>query len=205
MAKAAQDKIDSYLERLRKGLHGINEVDAREIIEELRSHITDKATIDGELAEPVVDAALEALGAPDTLAKEYLTDEVLARTQESRSPVRILDGLFRWANLSVAGLFALLTSLLGYSFGIICLLCAALKTVHPRTAGVWSLPDATGDTSLSVRLGFGPPPANGHELLGWWIVPIGLGLGFVCLLLTTSFARWFIRQFRQSQTLSRSS
>ena len=200
MANTPQHKIDSYLEKLRHGLRGMNDAAAHEIMEELRSHIADKATVNEKLTEPGVDAALAALGAPDTLAKEYLTAEVLARRQETRSPLRILDCLFCWASLSVGGLFALLGSLLGYSFGLLCLLSAVLKVVHPATAGIWLLPDSTGDTNLSVRLGFGPPPANGHELLGWWNVPIGLGLGFVSLLLTTSFARWFIRH---SQTLPR--
>lgn len=205
MANTAQNKIDSYLERLRQGLRGMNDEGVWEVIEELRSHITEKATAKGELNELSVDAALAALGTPETLAREYLTDALLSRTQDTRSPARILNGLFHWASLSVAGLFALLASLAGYSFGLLCLFSAMLKVVHPATAGVWSLLDATGDTNLSVRLGFGPPPANGHELLGWWIVPLGLGLGFACLLLTTSFARWFIRQFRQFQTLPRSS
>jgi uncharacterized membrane protein len=205
MANAAQHKIDSYLEKLRQGLCGMSDVNAHEIVEELRSHILDKASAGGDLTEPAVDMALAALGTPEILAKEYLTDELLARTASTRSPVRIIDGLFRWASLSVAGLFALLASLAGYSFGFLCLLCALLKAVHPRTAGVWSLLDASGDTTISVRLGFGPAPQNGHDLLGLWIVPFGLAAGFTCLLLTTSFARWCIRQFRQTQAFPRSS
>ena len=205
MVNAAQHKIDSYLEKLRQGLRGMSDANAHEILEELRSHIVDKASAGGDLTEPAVDTALAALGSPEILAREYLTDELLSRTASTRSPVRIIDGLFRWASLSVVGLFALLASLVGYSFGFLCLLCALLKAVHPRTAGVWSLLDAAGDTTISVRLGFGPEPQNGHELLGLWIVPLGLAVGFISLLLTTSFARWCIRQFRQTQTFPLSS
>ena len=204
MANTAQNKIDAYLAQLRQGLRGMSDADAHEIVEELRSHITDKASASGQLSETAVDTALASLGSPEALAKEYLTDELLSRTNATRSPVRILDVLFRWASLSTAGLFALLASLAGYSFGLICLFSAILKVVHPRTAGLWSFVDASGDTNISVRLGFGPPPQDAHELLGWWIVPIGLAVGFVCLLLTTSFARWCIHQFRRSQTLRRS-
>ena len=148
MANAAQNKIDSYLEKLRQGLRGMSDANADEIVEELRSHILDKASAGGDFTEHAVDSALEALGSPEIVAKEYLTDELLARTEATRSPVQILDGLFRWASLSVAGLFALLASLAGYSFGLLCLLCALLKAVHPRTAGVWSSLDATGNGSL---------------------------------------------------------
>ena len=39
----SQQMIDAYLGRLRKQLRGMNEESAREIVEELRSHILDKA------------------------------------------------------------------------------------------------------------------------------------------------------------------
>lgn len=201
MANGAQNKIDSYLVKLRKGLRGMNAADADEILREMHSHITEKATVNGELSGTAVDTTLSGLGAPEVLAKEYMTDELLARMEASRSPVRMLDGLFRWASLSVAGFFVLLGSLTGYSFGLVCMLCAMLKPFHPQTGGLWSFLDETGDTTISLRLGFEAAPHSGHELLGWWIVPIGLGVGFVCLLLTTSFARWCVRQFRRSQTL----
>jgi len=67
------------------------------IVEELRSHILDKASANGEATAAGVDAALAALGRPEDLAREYVTDAVLARAEVSRSPVRILKSLFRWA------------------------------------------------------------------------------------------------------------
>lgn len=204
MANEAQNKIDAYLKKLHQGLQGMNDADANEIVRELRSHITDKAGTGGELTGSRVDDTLNALGSPETLAKEYITEQILAQTEESRSPMHILHALFRWASLSVAGFFALLGVLSGYSFGLLCMLCALLKPFHPRTAGLWLIPEATGDTNISVRLGFGPAPQGARELLSWWIVPIDLALGFICLLLATSFARWCIRQFRRSAALSRS-
>ena len=205
MANGAQNKIDSYLAKLREGLRGMITADADEILREMQSHITEKATVNGELNGTAVDTTLSGLGAPEALAKEYMTDELLARMEASRSPVRMLDGLFRWASLSVAGFFALVGSLAGYGFGLLCMLVAVLKPVHPQTAGLWKFLDKTGDPEFSLRLGFGPAPHNGHELLSWWIVPIGLAFGFVCLLLTTSFARWCVRQVRRQRAFPRPS
>ena len=65
-----------------------------------------------------VDAALAALGSPEELASEYMTDKLLARAEVSRSPVRILESLFRWASLSVAGFFVFLASIVGYLLGV---------------------------------------------------------------------------------------
>ncbi len=203
MANEPQTRIDTYLAKLREGLRGMKEADTDEILKELRSHIADKAGAGGEITEVSVDAALGALGPPRELAKEYMTDELLSQMDATRSPMRTLDGLFRWASLRVAGLFALLGSLTGYCFGLLCMLVAVLKPFHPQSAGLWSFLDETGDTSISLRLGFGPAPQNGRELLGWWMVPLGLGVGFVCLLLTNSFAHWCVRQVRRRPRLPR--
>ncbi len=136
----AQQEIEAYLSRLRQRLRGMNDDDVREIVKEMRSHITDKAAAGGEVTAVGVDAAIARLGTPEELASQYTTDDLLARAEVSRSPLRILEGLFRWASLSVAGFFVLMGSLLGYFLGVTLVLSALLKTIHPRTAGLWLLP-----------------------------------------------------------------
>jgi hypothetical protein len=198
----AQHRIDSYLGRLRGRLRGMNHDEVREIVEELRSHILDKAAAsgapNGEITEAGIDAALAALGSPEELAGQYLTDTLLARAEVSRSPVQILSSLFRWASLSAAGFFVLLGSVLGYFFGAVFILVAALKPFHPHTAGLWLISNGADDYEFSFRLGFGSIPAGGRDLLGWWIVPIGWMAGFGLVMLTTHIALWFVRQYRKS-------
>ena len=133
----SQRRIEAYLGRLRGRLRGMKDDEVREIVEELRSHIIDKLVADGETTAAAVDAALAALGSPEELASQYITDNLLARAEVSRSPVRILKSLFRWASLSVAGFFVLLGSILGYFFGAVFTLVAVAKLFHPRTAGLW--------------------------------------------------------------------
>jgi len=198
-AENAQQKIDGYLNRLRAGLRGLRPEEIREIVEELRSHILDKASADGSVAAGV-DAALAALGSPEELASNYVTDAMLARAEVSRSPVGILKSLSRWASLSIAGFFVLLVSIIGYGTGISFFLVALLKPFHPDTAGLWVWRNS-GDITYSVRLGFATPPAGATELLGWWIVPIGFSLGFGLVMLTTHFALWCGRQYRRSRAL----
>jgi hypothetical protein len=186
MAGDAQQRVEAYLGTLRQLLRGMNAEDAREIVEELRSHLMDRVAASGEATNAGVDAALAALGSPEELAKQYMTQNLLARTEASRSPVRILESLFRWASLSAAGLVA------------------ALKPFHPQTAGLWLLRDSTGDPEISLRLGFGSVPGAGRDLLGWWIVPIGLLAGCAVVMLTTRIALWCARQYRRSHLLPRS-
>ncbi len=201
MASDAQQGIETYLGRLRGRLRGINDAEAHEIVAELRSHIMDKAAAGGEISAAGVDAALAALGSPEELASQFMTDTLLARAEVSRSPVQILKSLFRWASLSVAGFFVLLGSILGYFCGVVFMLVAVAKLFHPRTAGLWTYRDSTGDLALSFRLGFGNVPGAGKDLLGWWIVPIGWLAGCGLVMLTTYIAVWFVRRYRKSRAL----
>jgi hypothetical protein len=114
--------------------------------------------------------------------------------------VQILKSLFRWASLSVAGFCVLLGSLTGYFLGIVFMLCALLKPFHPHTAGLWFIPDGAGDSEISIGLGFGSIPA-GREVLGWWIVPLGLVVGSGPVILTTRFAIWCARRYCRPRVL----
>lgn len=199
----AQRRIDAYLNTLRARLRGMNAEDVCDIAEELRSHITDKVTSRGDATAAGVDAVLTALGSPEELAGQYLTDDLLARAEVSRSPFRILESLFRWATLSVAGFLVLLGSLAGYGLGVALLLCALLKPFHPQTAGLWLFPDGADDIAVSLRLGFGGVPPGARDLLGWWIVPLGLIAGCGLVTLTTRAALWCTGRYRQSRPLPR--
>jgi hypothetical protein len=195
----AEQTIEQYLGRLRARLRGMNRDDAREIVAELRGHITDRATANGELTPTTVGAALAALGSPEELASQYMAEHLMARAESSRSPFRILESLFRWASLSIVGFLVLLASMLGYLFGLTFILCAVFKPFHPGTAGLWLLP---GD-EISFRMGFGTVPADGRDLLGWWIVPLGLIVGLALVALTTRFSLWCGRKYLTSRAVPR--
>jgi hypothetical protein len=150
-----------------------------------------------------VDTALAALGSPEELASQYMTDNLLAQAEVSRSPVRILESLFRWASLSIAGFFVLLGAVAGYFLGLVFMLLAILKPFHPQTAGLWVPRDNTGDLAISLRLGFGSAPVGASEVLGWWVVPLGFVAGCGLVILTTRFALWCARHYRRSRALPR--
>jgi Protein of unknown function (DUF1700) len=203
MSSEAQQKIDGYLNSLRGRLRGLNHEDVQEIVEELRGHILEKAGGVEGLSGRGVDAALAGLGSPEELASEYVTDNLLARAEVSRSPLRILESLFRWASLSVAGFFVLLGSILGYFVGGAFMWCAVLKLIHPQSAGLWVARDSTGDFQFFLRMGFGTPPVGARDVLGWWIMPIGLLAGCGLVILTTRIALWCAQQYRKSHLRQR--
>ena len=201
-ANDALQKIDAYLERLRKNLRGLTPEETHEILQELRTHILEKSEANGEVSPEAVDSALSSLGSPEDLAGEYLTDNLFLRAQASRSPLRILKGLFRWASLSVAGFCVFFSCLFGYATSAVLLWCAILKPIHPATDGLWVSNDAEG-LDFSFHLGFGTPSPNSREVLGWWLIPIGLVGGYALLMVTTRFALWCVGRYRQSRPLPR--
>jgi len=197
-ADAAQQRVEDYLREVRAGLRGLSDAQAAEFVEELRSHIRDRAGSAGEWTEASVIAALDKLGRPAELAAMYVAENIVARAERSFSPWLILKGLFRWAALSSAGLFVLIGSFVGYALAAIFTFCALRKPFAPDRVGLWRLGESADNFSLT--LGFGNPP-SGTELLGWWIVPLGLVIGPGLFLLTMRFGLWSLRRFQRMSPL----
>jgi len=187
------DSLERYLEELRGRLRPLPAAEVAEIVEELRSHVRDSspsgATDDGEVA-----AALERLGSAEELASLYVRDRLFDGARHSRSPFVLAEGMFRWATLSMAGFFAFLGLLAGYVVSLSFFIAALHDPIAPDRVGLWRLGD-----SLSLHLGFGSPGSvpQGEELLGFWIIPIGLLAGGMCAWLTHSIARWCVRSLRR--------
>lgn len=186
--------IDAYLGKLRARLRGMRQENASEILEELRSHIVERAATGGDVTSMAVESALAALGSPEDLASMYMTDDLLARAEVSRTPWTILRGVFHWATLSVRGFLVLIVSTTGYLFGAAFFVAALAKPFNPKV-GLW----LNGD-NYTLALGMTDARMQGHELLGWFLIPIGLSLGGGTILLTTHFALRSIRKFRRARS-----
>jgi len=198
-------KIDVYLRRLAGALQGLPEEQARDIAEELRGHLVDKisalessAMWSGGAAG--VDAVFARLGTPEKIARQYveLNGGQAERVQVAatiRPPLRMWRGLLRCVRLGLAGLLVLVGSLSGYFVALSLICCALLRPLHPHSAGLWKIPDAADDLSLSLRMGFGSVPPGSRDLLGVWIVPIGIIAGLGLFFLTVQFGRWRLRDF----------
>jgi hypothetical protein len=189
LTETSQKTVDAYLKSLRRELRELLDEDAEEIVEEIRTHIFDKTS--GEESPEAVTATLAALGTPQELAERYRTQELLERARLARSPKYLMRATLRWAGLSVMGLLVFALSGLGYGVGGGLFLLGLLKLFHPSTTGVYGIL-TEHDTSLNWQSG---GPNKPGELLGWWLVPIGILIGGGLLLLTFRFGNWCIRKF----------
>jgi hypothetical protein len=189
-----QANVDAYLAELRARLCSLPQDQTTEIIKEIRSHIRDAASARGGMTEAGVNAILSRLGPAATLAASYVTDALLTRAERKRMPWTILRAVFHWATLSVKGFLLLLLCVSGYLFGASFFLAALAKPFNPKV-GVWLIDEGT----YSLVLGMTNRAPQGHELLGWKIIPIGFALGGGTILLTSHFAQWSIRRFRETK------
>jgi len=191
-------KIETYLKRVRNGLRGLPAEEVSDILNELRTHIMERLELAPGPPESAVDTVLQSFGRAEKIAALYVSESLVLRAESSRTPGTVLRSLFYWSTLSIVGFFVFCICLIGYSFGICFFLAAIMKPFHPQGVGLWYQGPDTGHFSLHVG-GFAPHTGEERELLGWWLVPIGCSLGGGTILLTTQFALWSLRRLRPSK------
>ncbi len=193
LPEASQKAIDDYLAALRRQLRDLMEEDMNDIVEEIRAHILDKTVAGADPAQ--VEQALAALGAPRELAARYCTEEMMRRAEAHRSSTQKARIVGRWTFSILAGLVVLIVSAVGYSLGGLFIIMGIAKLMWPKGTGLWEshYPDGTWGLGLSGGSG-NTPPANAHDLLGWWLYPIGFILGPVVIYGTYRLGRWTARK-----------
>jgi uncharacterized membrane protein len=184
-AELLQTRIDSYLAELRRCLGELPPEEVHDILQEIRGHILDRAEASGELTEERLVGILKALGRPEDIAPLYQVDSVVAKARSSLSPRVVLRGIHRWSVVSGWGLVLFVLGVVGYATGFSLMLTGILKVIWPNEVGAWVAP---GKFSIGTNSTLGA-----HDVLGWWLVPIGLGVGALVVVGTTRLLRWTLR------------
>jgi hypothetical protein len=191
---AGQAHLDTYLAQVQRHLGGLSDAEVRETLAELRSHVLDRAN--GVLTPVSVEAAIAALGSARDVARLNVTERVASVMEQDRSPLSVLRAVVRLAGLSLYGFFAFLVSLTGYGLAAGFLLAALVKPFAPERAGLWWLTDPADPYSFSLGVVDNAPQAR--ELLGWWIIPIGLAAGAALAFLTWRFGVFSVRRMARA-------
>ena len=189
---ALQAQIDAYLTRLRRALIDVPPEAISEIVREIHGHILERAEATDPLNEAALARILKALGNPEDIGSLYHSRAMVARARASTSPWLILKTTIRWAGKSLTGLAAFFFGVFGYTMGIAWVVGAILKWFDPERVGLW-----VGSQMWNLSLGSLTVAERArehvHEVLGWWLIPIGLIVGPIILVLTTLILRWTLR------------
>jgi uncharacterized membrane protein len=177
-----QTRIDAYLMQLRRSLGELPPEEVADILQEIRGHILERAESAGELTDERLVAILRALGRPEDIAPLYQAEALMARARTSFSPMLLLRGALRWAMLSVKGFAIFVFALVGYGIALGFLVSGFGKMILPHQFGAFVGPGtfSIGTSSSDVA----------RDVLGWWLVPVGLIVGSIALVVTTWVLRW---------------
>ena len=177
-----QTRIDSYLMQLRRSLGELPAEEVADILQEIRGHILERAESAGELTDERLAEILRALGRPEDIAPLYQAEALMARARTSFSPTLLLRGALRWAMLSVKGFVMFVVALVGYGLALGLLAGGFAKMIAPNQIGAWVGPGSFSIGTTSSH--------SAHDMLGWWLVPVGLIVGTLALVATTWVLRW---------------
>jgi uncharacterized membrane protein len=180
-----QRRIDSYLAELRRCLGEFPPEEVHEILQEIRGHILERAEASGELTEERLVAILRALGRPAEIAPLYQVDSVVARARGSLSPRAVMRGIHRWSTVSFWGFVLFVLGVIGYATGFALILAGVSKIFAPSQVGAW-----VGAHEFNIGVNHDP---TAREVLGWWLVPVGLAAGAALVFATTRVLRWTLR------------
>lgn len=189
--------LDRYLSQVRAGLRGLPPEQVDEILRELGSHLQERAEERGGPDEQAMQDSIEALGEPEQIAGQYLTQNLFSRTAATRSPVLMAQTLFHWATLSLEGFAIASISLFLYLLGAGSITLAVAKLFRPDRVGVWVQVIPSEPEAHSISIGGVNGLASGHDLFGWWLVPLGLFIGLSLIIATYRIDLAFIARFRR--------
>jgi uncharacterized membrane protein len=178
-SEPAPAPVGRYLQRLGWALHPLSGDERAAIVAEIQSHIAERSLA----PNASIAAILATLGEPDDLARAFVEDRELSGALNRAAPGRLLATILGRATRSATAFGIGLVAVILYAFGLSFAIVAVLKPIAPRNVGLWRGPG-------TFNMGFlTSPPASTTELLGLWIVPIGLIAAVLCYLAATALIR----------------
>jgi hypothetical protein len=168
----ARVKWDQFFFRVTTICRPLSENHRQEIVFEIKDHLYESFKHQpGNSEVQKLESAIEKFGIPEDIVRPMVADHQLETAGRTMNPRSVFLGLF--FNMS-RGVRAVLTSLLfgiGYLVSLIFLLVAIGKPFNPDGIGLFAL--SGGGYALGL---YDQQPAGATELLGYWIIPLGISV-----------------------------
>lgn len=170
-----RDIVHEYLKSLSRYLSRLESTDAEDVIREIESHIYDVLEKHEENGQEIdAESILAGFGTPRELAAQYV-DHIL----DGAAPPRGFKAIQRVKKGATKGLY-LATGLFGYGVALALFIVGIYKPFEPERVGFWA-----SESGNSYVLGLAENMPDGtHEIFGWWIIPITIGLAISTAYLT---------------------
>lgn len=164
---------ERYLRLLRAGLSSLPEAEQNDIIEEVRTHLSER------YAAGRTDV-LEAFGPSESYAAQFVEEHALTQAVAEGSTFALGRTLVRTARSVGEMVFVLAPLTLIQGFAVLFIIVALLKPFFFDHVGYFTKPDGTGPW-------IGISDARGNiDVLGWWTIPV--------LLVPSTLALWGSRR-----------
>lgn len=187
LTDVGESRIRGYLYVLDRSLRSFLPPEvARDAVREVESHIRERlsqseATPDERTA---VEGVLAVLGSPLRVAQAYSNEMTLDEAITTGRLVPTLRALWHGATTSVVGFAWAMIVFTGWAMGLGFLVISALKPIFPNNVGYFTRNGKF--TGFGAEFGL-PPGTEAHG--GFWIIPICLVAGFLCLVVTRLLSR----------------
>jgi uncharacterized membrane protein len=194
LSETGEARVRGYLFLLRQSLRSfLPPPTVQDALREIESHVRERLDEASDMPNEAaaVERVLAELGAPVKVARAYSLELTLDEATATTRLVPVLRALFRLSLNTAVGFLAGLALFFGYTLGGALLIIGLLKPIFPRNVGLFLV-----DGRFA---GFGaqfPAPAGAEVLGGYWLIPLGLGLGLALFLVTHKGALRFLAWWR---------
>jgi uncharacterized membrane protein len=183
--------IGKYLATVKAGMKGLDENQRREILAEIRSHLTDRIDqLRQQGSTRPTEDALRAMGDANEIAAQFSEAAVVRASAHSNSPWTLLLAASRLASKGLRGALVFTAGLIGYITAIAFTTAAVAKLILPARVGFWVGPFA------GVVWGYPADTSGAHELAGQSFAYISIALAFLFASGTTLLLKKVLRSWR---------
>jgi len=202
LSDTGTSRVNGYLFVLERSLATfLPRESVRDVVREIDSHLRDRISAAQAVPDEraMLERILSELGPPQRVAQAYSVERTVDEAVVTGRLFAIVKAVWHVAMSGMSGFFAGLSLFVGYFAGGVLIVLAVMKPIFPDNVGIW-----VGDRLISDGPDLGwhagvnvAAASHGHNVGGYWVIPIFLTAGFGLLFLTTRCARRFLVWWRR--------
>lgn len=183
--KVAAKIWNQYFSRINRFSKTLNKDQQEELQLEIQDHLYESFKQETGESEPVkLLNAIDKIGDPEEYIKPLVADMLLSSASRTLNPKTIIKGLYYNIFEGIKHLFVSLFFVIGYLIAITFGSMAILKLFFPKNVGFFIY--KSGGHAFGI---IGDPINVRTEILGYWIIPIGIVLSLLLYFLLTRSLR----------------